>query len=55
MVIYDETESSNAHSSRIKYEYSTLILTSTMPTENGYSFLDWSTDKDAISAAYFCR
>ena len=51
-VSYNANGGSGAPTSQTKTYGSNLILSSTKPTRTGYTFLGWSTDKNATSATY---
>ena len=51
-ITYDANGGKNAPGSQTKNKGEDLTLSSTEPTRDGYTFLGWSTDKNATSAAY---
>ena len=51
-VSYNANGGSGAPASQTKTYGSNLTLSSTKPTRTGYTFLGWSTDKNATSATY---
>ena len=51
-ITYDANGGSGAPESQTKYKDTTLTLSTTKPTRNGYTFLGWSTDPSATTATY---
>ncbi len=51
-VSYNANGGTGAPSSQTKYHNTTLTLSSTKPTQTGYTFLGWSTSSSATSATY---
>lgn len=49
---FDANGGSGAPSSQVKVDGITLTLSSSKPTRTGYSFIGWSTNSSATSAAY---
>lgn len=51
-VSYNANGGLGAPSSQTKYRDKTLVLSSTIPTREGYSFVGWATSSTATSASY---
>ncbi len=51
-VYYNANEGTGAPSTQTKYYGTTLTLSDKEPTRTGYTFLGWSTDRNAESAVY---
>ncbi|MBQ4644377.1 MAG: InlB B-repeat-containing protein [Clostridia bacterium] len=51
-VSYNANGGTGAPSSQTKYHDTALILSTTIPTRSGYTFLGWSTSSTATSASY---
>ena len=51
-ISYNSNGGSGAPGSQIKYHNTPLTLSSTLPTQSGYTFMGWSTSSTATSASY---